>query len=129
MLCPILSRTQHPLCLGILEAVVVKQRHRILAAMYDRLLSKGIVVVAHLRAVSRVIVPTYPRQEYPVALGYTRAKVIVGLEIVHDKIIGCREAPEFTFQRGVLGLVHLIDPPEVSLAQVERPGIVGRFSH
>ncbi|MBA7684226.1 hypothetical protein ES703_92617 [subsurface metagenome] len=81
------------------------------------MLGKRRTFITNDRAVCRLLVSVYPRIEYSVALGVTRVKVVVGLEIVHDKILGCHEAPDVT-RPGTwgLGLIYFINLPVISHA-------------
>ncbi len=97
--------------------------------MNDSLLGKRSSIITNDRAVCIDTVSVCPGVKYPVAIRVIGVEVVIALEIIHNKIIGCRKAPEFTFQRGGLGLVYLIDTPVVSIAQVERTGIIAGFSH
>jgi len=74
----------------------------------------------------RVVVAVYPRVKDVVALGLSRIKVIVALHIVHNKEVGCSEAPEDARPRTVgVGTIDLINPPIVGYTQFEFSRVIG----
>ncbi len=113
---PVLSHFERPLGLGIGSgAVVVAERHGLLAGEENRLLGERRRAVTDERAILVYAVPVDPGLE---DRGVGLHVIIVALIILDQDGIVCREAPNRTFPHaGRLGLVHLDYFPVVGLVQ------------
>ena len=111
--------------------MVVKEWHRLIAAVNITLLGKRKVRITNDRTVyCRVEVSVYPCIKYPVAIGVIRVQVIVELEIVHNKVFYGGKVPNVTFPgHGARSLIDLIDLPVVSLSKVKKSGLIEVLAH
>ncbi len=125
---PVLGGGQRQVRLGIVRrvGVVIVQRHRLLAAVDDRLLAERRVPVADGRGSVRRIDPA-------VEPGLVDARaltffIIVALEVIDHEEIGGGEAPDHADPRAVgLGVVDLVDAPEVGLIPLQCARLVCGF--
>ena len=76
--------------------------------------------VTHGRAICRDPKTIRPRLIDQIAAVLAALDVVVGLEILHDNELLCREVPHIALPcRGGFDVIHLINPPVVSAAQFE----------
>jgi hypothetical protein len=92
----------------------------------DGLLGKRRISITNYGTISsRVVESIYPGKEYPVTGRVSGIKVIVGLHIINDKEVGCRETPEWACPRAIcIDIIGFINTPVVCSIPFKWSGVI-----